>query len=440
MPDNLPRSPFSRLEIPDEEKYLYCIRCGLCLSACPLYRESLKETDSPRARVTLVRKAVEGDLGLSHNFTDQMYRCLDCLACNAICPVGIRPADLALEARYLIHQARPQPWIKSLIFRDYFPHPERMELSRLPMLAYQRLGPKRLVNRLGLTRLLPAQLRDMERMLPTVPVRPLRHSLLEVTSANSERQYRVGFFLGCFQSLVFAEGSAATVRVLAANGCQVVMPKDVKCCGMPHMGYGDVEEARALARHNIDLFGRLDVDVIVTDCATCGSTLKRYGSHILAQDPEYVGRASAFSARVRDISEFLGSIPLREPEHPVRIRVTYHDPCHLGWGQNVRQQPRQLLQLAGTELVEMKESDWCCGSAGTQVFTHYETSMRVLTRKIANAAATEAPVIATGCPGCQLQLGLGVQRTGLRASVLHPIQVLDRAYRGNSRNKGIHAH
>lgn len=418
----------SHLEITDEEKYLNCIRCGLCLSACPLYRESLRETDSPRARVTLVGKAIEGELGLSHNFTDQMYRCLACLACNAICPVGIRPADLALEARYFIHRARPQPWIKNPVFRGYFPHPGRMEISILPILAYQRLGLKRLVNRLGLTRLLPAQLRDLERLLPAVPVRPLRYTLPEVTPASSARRYRVGFFLGCFQSLVFAEGSAATVRVLATNGCQVVTPKDVKCCGMPHIGYGDMEAARALARHNIDLFERLDVDVIVTDCATCGSTLKGYGSHILPHDPDYAGRARAFSTRVRDISEFLNSIPLREPEYPVKVRVTYHDPCHLARGQNVRQQPRQLLQLAGAELVEMKEPDWCCGSAGTQVLTHYETSMRLLTRKMANAAASRAPVIATGCPGCQLQLGLGVQRTGLQAQVIHPVQLLDRAY------------
>jgi glycolate oxidase iron-sulfur subunit len=422
-------SPFSGLEIPDEEKYLYCIRCGLCLSACPLYRESLQETDSPRARVVLLRKVVDGAIPISHKLTDQMYRCLDCQACNAICPVGIRPADLALQARYLIHQARPQPWIKPLIFRGYFPHVRLMELSMLPMLAYQRLGLQKLANGLKLTRLLPAQLRDAERMLPTVPAQALRHRLLEITPARGQRQYRVGFFLGCFQNLIFAEGSAATVRVLAENGCEVVTPKQVKCCGMPQIGYGDMEEARALARHNIDLLEKLDVDVIVTDCATCGSTLKEYGATILARDPEYADRARALSQRVRDVAEFLASIPLREPKHSLHVKVTYHDPCHLRRGQNVWRQPRQLLQLAGCEFAEMKEPDWCCGSAGTQALTHHGTSMQILSRKMSNAADTDAPVIATGCPGCQLQLGLGVQRAGLEAQVVHPVQVLDWAYR-----------
>jgi glycolate oxidase iron-sulfur subunit len=416
------------IHVPDEEQYRACSRCGLCLSICPTYRLTWRETDSPRARLMMLRKVLEGELDISPGFNDEMYRCLDCLACNAICPVGIKPGDLVLAARYMIHEARPQPWIQSLIFGGYFPNPALMQISMLPLLLYQRLGVQHAANALGITQHFPEQLRDLERLLPPLPKRPLRSHLPEVTPVRGERKYRVGFFLGCFQNMIFADASAATVRVLAHNGCEVVTPKNVKCCGMPHLAYGEVETARLLARHNIDILEKLDADVILTDCATCGSSLKEYGAHLLAEDAEYSGRARALSGKVRDISEFLGEIPLRHPEHPQNMRVTYHDPCHLRRGQNVWREPRQLLQLAGAEFVELREADWCCGSAGTQMITHYENSMRILARKIQNVAETGAAILATGCPGCQLQLGLGAQRAGLNISVKHPVQILDQAY------------
>ena len=415
--------------LPSEEQYLFCIRCGLCLSVCPTYKESLRETDSPRARVMLVRKLVEGELPPSPSFTDHMYRCLDCLACNDICPVGIRPADLTLAMRAYLHRTQPQPWFKPLLFRGYFFRPGLMELSFLPLIFYQRSGLQDLVQRLGLTRLLPSQLRDLERLLPNpLPLLPLRRSIPRTTPAEGERLYRVGFFLGCFQSLVFAEGSRATVRVLARHGCEVVTPSQVRCCGMPHLGYGDMEALRALARHNIALFEKLDVEFIITDCATCGSTLKEYARY-LADDPQFAARARAFSNRVRDINEFLGQIGIRKPDGSVPLRVTYHDPCHLRRGQGIWREPRHILEAAGAQLVEMEEPDACCGSAGTQLITHYRTSVGVLARKMEHIAATGAEVIATACPGCQLQLGLGLKRHGLQARVIHPVQLLDEAYR-----------
>ena len=416
------------IEVPSEEKYLFCIRCGLCLSVCPTYKHSLRETESPRGRVALVRKALEGELELSANFDDHVHRCLGCLACDDICPVGISPADLCLETRDVLRQAKPQPWVKRLLFQDYFPHPERIEWSMLPMVLYQKIGLQAIAHTLGITRLLPQQLRDMERLLPPLPARPLRHRLPEVTAANSERKYRVGFFLGCFQNTIFAEGSAATVRVLAHNGCEVITPREVKCCGMPANGYGFRNVVRDLARHNIALFERLEVDAIVTDCATCGSALKEY-PHFLSSDPEWHERAEAFAAKVRDINEFLVEIGVREPQGQVRARVTYHDPCHLVRAQQVRSQPRELIQLSGAELVEMKDADSCCGSAGTQIVTHHETATGILVGKIANAADTGAEIIATSCPGCQLHLGLGVKKHGLSVRVLHPVQLLDEAYR-----------
>jgi glycolate oxidase iron-sulfur subunit len=417
----------ANLSVPSEEQYLNCIRCGLCLAVCPTYREYLSETASPRGRVALARKGLEGDLELSPNLYRQMYACFDCLACNEICPVGIRPADLALDMRVLQEQRKPAFWKKNL-FEDLLPKPGRMEAATWPLRLYERSGLRRLVYKLGWQHLRPVQVRDLEAMLPHLPQRPLRQVLPEVTPAGGESKYRVGFFLGCAQSLMFADESAASVRVMARNGCTVVTPKETVCCGMPARGYGREDLVLESARTNIALFEKAEVEVIVTDCATCGSTLKDYGA-ILADDPIWADRAAAFSARVRDVSEYLMSIPLEKPEGRLDARVTYHDPCHLRRGQGVWKQPREMMQLIdGLEFIELPEADWCCGSAGSQLITHYETSLKVLKRKTDNLESTQAEYIATGCPGCQMQLNVGVRREGLDVKVVHPITLLDMAY------------
>jgi glycolate oxidase iron-sulfur subunit len=228
--------------------------------------------------------------------------------------------------------------------------------------------------------------------------------------------------------LLFAGESAATVRVLSHNGCSVVTPKEVECCGMPAHGYGRLDLVRAQAKHNISVFEKHELDVIVTDCATCGSTLKEYGTY-LKDEPEWADRAASFSAKIRDVSEFLVEIPIEKPKGKIQVRVTYHDPCHLRRAQKVWKQPREILKLIdGLEFVEMPEADWCCGSAGSQLITHYETSLKVLDRKMDNLEGTGAQVVASGCPGCQMQLNTGIQRRGLNIRVVHPITLLDEAY------------
>ena len=431
--ENEPKSAWQGFEGPTQEDVNHCIRCGLCLSVCPTYKDSLCETESPRARVVLVAKAIEGELDLTRNFKDHMYRCLDCLACNEICPAGIKPADLCLEARYAIHQATPTPPLKPILFSGIFPRTGLLELLTKPVALYERSGLRRVANAIGATRVLPSQVRDMERMLPNkLPLRGTRHQLPDVAVARGERRAHVAFFLGCIEGVMMAEGAKATVEVLTENGCDVVTPSNVKCCGMPMVGYGFKDEARAVARHNIDLLLGLNVDAIVTDCATCGSALKEY-PHWLAGDPEYAGRAEQFAAKVRDISEFLVELGIRPPEGKVDARVTYHDPCHLCRAQGIREEPREMLRAAGVELVEMEEADSCCGSAGTQLITHYHTSVGVLERKMDNVTDTEADIIASGCPGCQMQLSLGVKRRGLQAQVLHPSQLLAQAYRNEKK-------
>jgi glycolate oxidase iron-sulfur subunit len=415
------------LKKPDESKYLNCIRCGLCLAACPTYREYLKETVSPRGRVALARKGLEGELELSPNLLEQMYGCFACMACNDLCPVGIRPAELALSMRHVQEQMHPAKW-KQWLFGGLISHSRRMEWATFPLRLYEKLGIRRLVYMLGLNRLLPGKLRDLEAMLPRIPQRPLRRILPEITKAYGEERYRVGFFLGCAQSLLFADQSAATLRVLARNGCTVITPADIECCGMPARGYGRMDLVEKQARHNITVFERCGVDKIITDCATCGSTLKEYGA-LLAGDPEWASRAEAFRLKVRDISEFLSEIPLCKPAGRIEARVTYHDPCHLRRGQQVWKEPRKLLSLIdGLEFVELPEADWCCGSAGSQLITHYDTSWKVLNRKLDNVAETEAGILASGCPGCQMQLNTGLKRRGLPLRVVHPVTLLDEAY------------
>lgn len=417
----------SNLSRPSEDQYLNCIRCGACLAVCPTYREHLSETASPRGRVALASKGLEGELELSNNLFEQMYACFNCLACNTVCPVGIRPADLAIEMRHVQEQIRPTGWKKTL-FGDLIPKPGWMELATWPLRFYEKSGIRRLVYALGLRNLVPGKVRDIEAMLPHLPQRPLRQVLPEITEAKNESRYRVGFFLGCAQSLMFAEESAASVRVLARNGCTIIMPKETICCGMPALGYGRPDLVQGQARHNIALFEQAGVEAIITDCATCGSTLKEYG-RLLADDPDWAERAVSFSGKVRDVSEFLMSILLEKPQGHLEARVTYHDPCHLRHGQGVYEEPRTLLRMInGLEFVELPEADWCCGSAGSQLITHYETSLKVLGRKIENIASTRADFVASGCPGCQMQLNVGVRRHGLAMQVVHPMELLDQAY------------
>jgi glycolate oxidase iron-sulfur subunit len=415
------------LETPSEKEYLNCIRCGLCLAVCPTYRENLHEAASPRGRVALARKGLEGELKLSPNLMEQMYGCFACMACDELCPVGIKPAGLTIAMRNLQEQIRPAGW-KKVLFQGILPHPGRMETATLPLRIYERSGLRKLVYLLRLDRLLPGQMRDLEAMLPHLPQRPLRRVLPEITPARGQEKYRVGFFLGCAQSLMFADESAACVRVLSRNGCTVLTPKEVECCGMPALGYGRLDLVRAQAKHNIEEFEKTGVETIVTDCATCGSTLKDYGK-MLQEEPEWAERATAFSARVRDVSEFLAEIPLEKPKGRVEARVTYHDPCHLRRAQKVWKQPRDLLALIdGLDFVELPEADWCCGSAGSQLISHYETSLKVMNRKLNNLASTGAGVVASGCPGCQMQLNTAVRRGGLDMRVVHPLTLLDEAY------------
>jgi glycolate oxidase iron-sulfur subunit len=415
-------------DAPDYDNLMSCVKCGLCLSVCPTYATDAIEIQSPRGRVQLMRAVDEGQLPLSDPVAAHMYHCLDCRACQTVCPSGVLVGEQVILARGVIESRRRQPWLKRFILEQLMTHPSWLEAAMWPLRLYQWLGLQWLVRKTRVLKLLPEQLQAMERLLPPLPRTPLRRSLPEVTPAVGERAYRVGFFLGCVMSLVFAKTSARTVRVLAENGCEVVLPKAQRCCGAPHAGEGDIATLKALARHNVGLFDGYEIDYIVADCAACSAQTKEY-AHLLRDDPAYAERAAAFSAKVRDVTELLAEIPLRQPLAEISRRVTYHEACHLCHAQGVTRQPREVLRaIPGVELVEMRESNWCCGSAGVYNLTHALRAQEILDRKLDNIAATGATTVVAANPGCLLQLMAGARERGLDVEVVHPVDLLAESY------------
>ena len=423
---------FDQVDRPQREKISTCIHCGLCLDKCPTYRTLGTEMDSPRGRVYLIKAVDEGRLGMTPNFIEHMYLCLDCRACETACPSHVEFGDLMERARGQIERGAPRPLagrlLRWLVFRGLFPHPRRLRgLFRLLRL-YQRSGLQRLLHAAGVFNLLPARLKDMEAMLPEMPLRPFSRSVPEYLPGQEPATRTVGFFAGCVMDGLFVDVHDATARVLQANGCGVRTPRAQVCCGALHMHAGDRKQAKALARRNIAVFERLEVDAVVNNAAGCGAQLKSYGE-LLADDPRFAERAHRFSERVQDVSECLAQEPLRGPLGAVPKRVAYDDPCHLLHAQQIRQQPRDLLQqIPGLELVAVTDADFCCGAAGIYNITHQEMSRRILERKMEHLAAAEPDVIATGNPGCMMQLRTGARLCGLKAPVVHPVELLAAAY------------
>src|SRR3954447_26828707 len=376
----------------DYDNLLACIRCGACLPVCPTYNTDLLEIQSPRGRVQLMRQVEEGVLSPSDNFLDHMYNCLDCRACQTVCPTGVKIGEQVLRARVQVERTKKQPIAKKIGLDFALGDQRRLEMLMLPVALYQRLGLQWLVRKTRVLHwALPKKLRllaFMEELLPErIPLRSLRQRISVVVPPQGEKRYRVGFFLGCVMSTVFAETSQATVRVLSENGCEVVTPKTQKCCGAPHAEEGDFEAVKRFAKANIALFERYKVDYIICDCAACGAQTKEY-AELLHDDHAWSERAARFSGKVRDIMQFLGEIPMSEPVEALAARVSYHEACHLCHAQKVRKEPVQVLaSVPGVELVPLNESDMCCGSAGVYNLTHNERSMQILDRKMANIEA-----------------------------------------------------
>jgi glycolate oxidase iron-sulfur subunit len=400
---------------------LDCVHCGLCLPVCPTYLETGRESASPRGRIYLMRAVAEGRLPLDAGVAEEAYLCLGCRACETACPSGVRFGRLVEGTRAAVEQAGLRRGlakrIESFALRQVVPKPRRLRALVDLLALVQRLRLDRLVRPL-----LPRALRELADLAPQVPPRRSRRALPELVPAQGERRGRVGLFVGCVMPEFFGDVNAATARVLARNGFDVVVPAAQGCCGALHMHAGDPVFASDLARRNIDVFGAARVDAVVVNSAGCGAAMREAG-HTLP------GVGEPFAAAVRDVCEFLDDAGLRSPSGRIEGRVCYDDPCHLVHGQGVRDAPRRLLaQIPGVTLISHDDPTSCCGAAGIYNLTHREMSRAVLARKMKALASADPDWIASGNPGCLMQLRSGVEASGLRARVVHPIELLDLAY------------
>lgn len=409
-----------------------CVHCGLCLASCPTFAELGTEMDSPRGRIVLIKSLAEGRIGLSPSTARHLSLCLDCRACETVCPSGVPYGRLIEAARADLERRQPGGLGRRLVrwinFGLLLQRPGLLRLAAAGLRVYQVSGLQALVRATGLAARLPGTLAAWEALLPPVPPAAARRPLPERMAADPPVRARVALLAGCVQSVVFGDHNRATARVLARNGVEVVVPAGQGCCGALNAHGGDHLRALDMARRTIDVFEAARVEAVVVNTSGCGAHMKSYGT-LLAGDPAYAERARRLAERVRDISEFLAMAPLRGPLVPVPMTVAYHDPCHVAHGQKIRTQPRALLaQMSGLRVVPLEESDWCCGSAGIYNLTEPEMAGRLLRRKIDRILATGAEAVVTANPGCILQIAQGLRARGSRVRVLHLVEVLDRAY------------
>jgi glycolate oxidase iron-sulfur subunit len=411
-----------------------CMRCGLCLPHCPTFALTGLETHSPRGRLQLMRAVSEGRLAIGEGFADTMTMCLGCLACQSACPAGVQYGQALEEAREQVEayqKARrsglAERFINWLVGRVLY-GPHGLEPFAPFLRLYQRTG----LQRLNLARILPGHMGRWERMMPRLTRRSIHRELGEIVPAATPVRGRVGLLTGCLENTLLANMGQATARVLARNGFEVVIPKKQVCCGALPNHIGRTEQAREQARQNIEVFEAAGVEVVISDAAGCSAQLKEY-EHLLADDPAYAERARQFAAKARDVTEFLaGHLPLRDGLQPLRLRVTYDEPCHLVHAQKISAQPRQLIRaIPGVEFVELPEATWCCGSAGTYNLTHVSESAALLERKMNHIRRAAPDVLVTANTGCYIQLAAGMRESGLDIEVLHIVELIDRAYGGN---------
>ncbi len=416
---------------PTWEDYANCVHCGLCLNSCPTYRLLGTEADSPRGRIHQMIMVEEGRMKMDQTFVSHIDLCLGCRACETACPSGVEYGRLVESARARIEESYHRPLFSRLLrdfpLRHLLPYPNRMALTAKLLRFYQRSGLQTLVRRTGLLRLF-GKLGAAEALLPEIEGEFFHSQLGKVFPAEGEQRARVAFFAGCMQQVAFAELNRATVRVLQKNGCEVVVPPEQICCGALQAHSGLRDTARTLAQSNLDAFPTGGFDAIITNTSGCGSTLKEY-EQLFRGDPAATEKARKFSAKVRDVSEFLAQLGLRPPMGQVPLRVTVQDSCHLVHGQKIRNAPRALLAaIPGVEITEMNLADHCCGSAGIYNLLQPEVAGELLEEKMVCARATGADAIVTSNPGCILQLRAGVERHGTGQQVFHVVELLDRAY------------
>jgi glycolate oxidase iron-sulfur subunit len=409
-----------------------CVHCGFCLPSCPTYQSWGEEMDSPRGRIHLMKAIAEGKEPLTEAAVGHFDRCLGCMACVPACPSGVKYDQLIEQTRATVERTHRRA-LSDRLFRRMifalFPYPRRLRLAVLLQLLYQRSGLRWIAHRLGLVRLLTRRLRNLEALMPPVGLRQLGDRLPAHQPAAGARRARVALLPGCVQRVYFPAVNQATLRVLAAEGCEVVIPDGIGCCGALSIHAGRDDEARRFARAAIAALERAGADAIVVNAAGCGSSMKDWG-HLLDGDPEWSERAAKMAAKVKDVVEVLTGLGSVAPRHPLRLKVAYHDACHLAHAQRIRTQPRALLAaIPGLDLVEL-DGDSCCGSAGVHNLLEPESAREIGQRKVDSVLAADAELLVSANPGCTLQLQMLLRERGRELRTAHPIEVLDASIRG----------
>jgi len=408
-----------------------CVHCGLCLNACPTYRELGLEMDSPRGRVYQMVQ-VAGGAPITPSYVEHIALCLACRGCESACPSGVRYGRMVEDARAEIEahtrHGRVAGLLRRFVFGKLLQSRAALTIAGTLFYLFEACGMKALLRAMGSLRML-GKLGVLVQLAPSAEPPFFFSQIGRTFPPQGERRRKVAFLSGCIANVSFARLNEATVRVLQKNGCEVVVPRQQGCCGALHVHAGLREQARELARRNIDAVLEGSYDAVITNAAGCGSTLKEYGE-LLEDDPEYAAKAREFSATVRDITEFLASLDLNPNMAPLNVTVTYQDSCHLAHGQRVRSAPRKLLAaVPGLTLREMPGSDICCGSAGVYNVLETQMSMQILASKMEAVNSTHAAIIATANPGCLLQLQAGVRLHGTGQRVMHVVEILDLAYK-----------
>ena len=416
-------------DVPTWELLRTCVHCGLCLNHCPTYKVLGMEMDSPRGRIYQTLQVNDGQMAMGEAFTTHIDRCLGCLACETACPSGVKYGRIVERARAQIEQNYQRPFLTRLL-RSWFYKKIIVNFGWLGFMArlmrfYQRSGLQTLLRKTGLLRLFGVA--DLDRLSPAIDKEFFFAEIGKVFPAVGERRGKVAFLAGCINNVAFSHLNRATINALTQNGIEVHIPAAQGCCGALHAHAGFREDARKLARKNIEVFLSGDYDAVVTNAAGCGSHLKEYDD-LLEHDPQFAERAKEFRAKAKDVTEYLAGIGLRPPKKKIAQRVAYQDPCHLANAQRIRTQPRQLLTAIGCQLVELPHSDQCCGSAGVYNVVQNELSMQILAAKMDDVASVSSDMIATANVGCLIQLRAGIEQRGLKLPVKHVVELLDEAY------------
>ncbi|MBF7082774.1 (Fe-S)-binding protein [Desulfallas sp. Bu1-1] len=408
-------------EIQKKLKELYyqsdnCIRCGRCTTVCPTFAVTGKESMVARGRVRLAREYVEGNLELSNRLKLYFDLCLGCNACLDICPPRIKTAELLNLIKTEIIQKNGSPFLDSMLLNMIISRPENFRRAMV-LLDISR--------KLGINKLFPATLKDKEKILPVVPQKSFKELYRHQSQRRTGKKHRVGYFTGCLTNTFYPEIAFDTIKVLEYHNCEVIIPMDTVCCGLPHRTMGYWHDSQRLARKNIELFLKSQVDYIVTDCGTCGYALKNYTEHFT--EPGDIKYARFFSERVFDINEFLVNVTGLKVGNKLLngCTATYHESCHLNRGQKISLQPREILKaIPGLKYIELPEANWCCGAAGSFSFKHQDIARKILEKKISNIGLTEAQYVTAGCPACLIQLDFGRRIFALEFQVKHPVQLL----------------